>query len=239
MKIRSSSSLSLLLVWSLFPAAVTAEVALRPFNANYDLHRGNSHIGNTELVLERRGNRWRWRSLTKAQGVYAWFTRKQPYTETSFSPADSEFLLNEILISDARKKSNYELASFDWNKSQLEVFRKGKHRQLRLEAKVYDYQSIRLLAAIMVQQRQVERRIDFYRKGKLVKSRMTYMGRQILDLDGKNMDVNVYEQVISKSKSTIKYYYDAANPLLPLRIEKLEPRKKPSVLTLRRIDWGL
>ena len=37
----------------------------------------------------------------------------------------------------------------------------------------------------------------------------------------------------------IKYYYDAENPLLPLRIEKLESGESPSVLSLQKVDWDL
>lgn len=239
MKIRSDSILSLLVLVASLAPAVSAEVAPRPFSANYDLLRGNKHIANTELKLERSGNRWRWRSHTRARGVYAWFSRKQPYTETSFSLTDGEFQLNEILISDARNKNRYELASFNWDKAELEVFRKGQHKQSRLESEVYDYQSIHWLAAVMGRRQETERNMHFYRKGKLVDSRLIYAGRQNLELDGRTIAAKVYEQTLVESKSRIKYYYDAANPLLPLRIEKLEPGKKPSALTLRQVDWGL
>ena len=240
LKNRSRSRLSLLLLaLSLIPAASAADVPLRPFSARYDLHNGKQHIANTEIKLERAGDHWRWSSLTTAHGIYAWFTRKQPYTETSFSQAGGEFWISEILITDARKKKNPEMARFDWNTGEMEVLRKGKRKQLQLRAAVYDYQSIHLLAAAMGQQQLETTTIDFYRKGMLVKSELTYSGRQSLDINGQTRDANVYEQVVATSKSRIRYFYDAENPLLPLRIEKFEAGEKPTVMTLRQVDWEL
>ena len=42
-----------------------------------------------------------------------------------------------------------------------------------------------------------------------------------------------------RSDSRIKYYYDVENPLLPLRIEKLESGDSPTVLSLQQVDWSL
>lgn len=240
LKNRSRSSLSLLLlVLSLFPAAYAVDFPLRSFSASYTLHKGTRHIANTKLELKRSGELWRWSSHTTARGIYAWFARKQPFTETSFSQTDSEFRLSEILIADARNKKNAESARFDWVKRELEVSRKGKRRQLPLQAGVYDYQSIHLLAATMGLQQLEKMTVDFYRKGKLVKSSLVYLGQQNVDINGQILSANVYQQKLVKSSSRIKYYYDAENPLLPLRIEKLLSGEKPTVLTLRQVDWGL
>ena len=240
LKNRSRSRLSLLLlVLSSIPAAYAADFPLRPFSASYDLHKGRLHVANTKLKLKQTGELWRWTSHTVARGVYAWFARKQPYTETSFSRTDSEIRLSEILIADARNKKNAESARFDWVKGEMDVFRKGKRRQLQLQAGVYDYQSIHLLAATMSQQQLEEMTVDFYRKGKLVQSSLVYLGQQSVDINGQTLSANVYQQKLLKSSSRIKYYYDAQNPLLPLRIEKLESGDESTVLTLREVDWGL
>jgi hypothetical protein len=177
--------------------------------------------------------------LTKARGIYKWFTSKQPYVETSFSRLENEFRLHEILIADRGSKKNLESARFDWIKGELEVMRKGKQRQLQLGDGVYDYQSIHLLAAAMNQQQLKTATVDFYRKGKLVKSRFVYSGQQPVEVNGKSVQANVYEQVVVRSKSKIKYYYDVDNPLLPLRIERLESGESPAVLTLRQVTWDL
>ncbi len=238
-KNRFSSTLSLLLLFAFSPTGFALEIPLQPFNASYNLYKGGMNIATTELKLERNGEHWRWSSLTRARGVYAWFTSKQPYTETSFSRLENEFRLQEILIADGGREKSLESARFDWVKGELEVMRKGKRRQLQLGDGVYDYQSIHLLAAAMNQQQSKTATIDFYRKGKLVKSRFVYSGQQPVEVNGKSVQANVYEQIVAKSKSKIKYYYDVDNPLLPLRIERLESGESPAVLTLRQVAWDL
>ena len=84
---------------------------------------------------------------------------------------------------------------------------------------------------------QHEDSVDFYRKGKLVESRVAYDGEEKIDINDKSMNAIVYLQDISESRSQVRYYYEAANPLLPLRIETLEKGEQPAVLTLRRVDW--
>lgn len=240
MKNRSRSTLNLLLLLLLAaPAGYASELSLTPFKASYDLHKGKRYIAITELELTAAGDNWRWSSLTTARGVYKWFTRKRPYTETSFSLVENEFRLSEILIADAGKRKQQESAKFDWNKGQLQVLRKGRHKQLPLTDTVYDYQSIHLLAALMRRQQLTEATVEFYRKGKLVESSLSYNGRQTLELNGKSIDAEVYQQSITGSDSEIKFYYDAAKPLPPLRIEQREPGKKPSILTLRPAERDL
>ncbi|MDH3446593.1 MAG: DUF3108 domain-containing protein [Gammaproteobacteria bacterium] len=238
-KNRSSIGLSLLLATLLAVPAVAADVTLRSFKASYDLFKGGMHIGTTDLRLQRSGERWRWSSLTRARGIYSWFTDKQPYTETTFSQGDSEVRLHEILIGDAGKDRNTEAARFDWNNGRLEIMRKGKQRQLQLVDGVYDFQSIHLLAAAMGQQQLTTATVDFYRKGSLVKSRLVYSGQDRVSVDGRSLEANVYEQIMVRSNSKIKYYYDTGNPLLPLRIEKLESGESPVILSLRGVEWDL
>lgn len=240
MKNRFRSKLSLLLLLlSAVPCGYASDLSLTPFKASYDLHKGKRYIAITELKLTADGDNWRWSSLTTARGIYAWFTRKRPYTETSFSHADNELRLSEILIADAGKRKQQETAKFDWQKGQLQVLRKGKRKRVPLSGTVYDYQSIHLLAALMRRRQLTEATVEFYRKGKLVESSLIYNGRQALELNGKSMDAEVYQQSITGSDSEITYYYDAAKPLPPLRIEQREPGKKPAILTLREVDWGL
>lgn len=235
---RYSSSLSLLLLICA-AGANAAEVPMRAYSASYNLYKGGMHVANTEIKLQHVGENWRWSSLTTARGVYAWFVRKQPYTETSFHRHEDGFRLQEIIIGDAAKKKTLESARFDWDKDEMEVLRKGKRRQVRLGETVYDYQSIHLLAAAMILQGVETATVDFYRKGKLVKSRFVFSGREQVDINGQSTEANVFEQVVTRSNSKIRYYYDADNPLLPLRVERLESGESPAVLTLREVDWTL
>jgi hypothetical protein len=237
--LRSFISLSLLLMASVGGIAAAQDVALKPFTASYDLYRGGMHLAITELSLERREDAWRWVSETRARGIYKLFTDKRPYSETRFARFGDRLLVTEILLDENGGERHEETARFDWASGRLEVLRKNKRSEVELGDAVYDYLSIHLLAATMGQSQMEKSTIDFYRKGKLVKSRFVYSGQQPVSIDGKSIDANVYEQVVSKSKSKIKYYYDAQNPLLPLRIEKLEAGESPSILSLRQVDWRL
>ena len=236
---RSFISLSLALLASLGATATAAEVVLRPFTASYDLYQGGLHLAITELSLQRSDDAWRWVSVTRARGIYKLFTDKRPYSETRFARFGDRLLVTEILLGENGGERHQENARFDWAEGRLQVMRKSRRSELELDGAVYDYQSIHLLAATMGQSQLEQPTIDFYRKGKLVKSRFVYSGQQPVNVDGKSIEANVYEQVVSRSNSKIKYYYDAQNPLLPLRIEKLEAGESPSILSLRQVDWDL
>ena len=216
-----------------------AEIPLRAFNASYDLYQGGMHVAISELSLQPSDESWQWRMSTQARGIYALFTNKIPYSETTFTQTHDSIRLQQIVIADSSDKDKYESAKFDWDKGKIEVLRRGKQKQLPLNASVYDYQSIHLLAASMGARQQANMTFDFYRKGKLAKSRFVYSGEGKVAIDGETIKARIYEQMIVKSNSKIKYYYDAGNPLLPLRIEKLEPGESTTVLTLSKIEWTL
>ena len=235
---RYSSSLSLLLLICA-AGANAAEIPMRSFSASYSLYKGGMHVANTEMKLQRAGEYWRWSSLTTPRGVYALLTRKRPYTETSFRQHDNGFRLHQIRISDTGKDGQKESARFDWDKGEMAVLRKGKHRQVRLAEDVYDYQSIHLLALSMDLQGKSKTTVDFYRKGKLVKSRFVFSGREQIDLNGESTGANVYQQVVDKSDAKVKYFYDIDNPLLPLRVESREDGESPAILILREVTWDL
>lgn len=239
-KHRFVTGLKLLLASALLPTAA-AETALRPFHASYDLVSGGMYIGITDLQLERHGKLWRFSSSTRARGVYALFTSKRPYARTTFSLEQDLVRLREILITDKDSNNNRESARFDWRKGRLKVLRKGKRHLLELRANgsVYDYQSIHLLAASMARRQLDQSSVDFYRKGKLVQSRLTFSGEARIEVNGKPVTARIYEQVIDHSKAKVRYYYDAKNPLLPLRIEKFESGERESMLALRQVDWNL
>lgn len=240
-KARFAFSLRLLpLALALLPLPVlSGELTLRPFSASYDLFKGGMRIAESEFELERSGSDWRYRTLTRARGIFSLFTRKKPFAETTFSLSDGEVLLREIVIGDAVTKKNKEAARFDWGNARLDVVRKGKRRQFELNGGVYDYQSIHLLAASMGRRQLDRATVDFYRNGKLRKSQLVYGGEQSVSVDGGSRDAVVYEQTTSKSSSKIRYYYDVDNPLLLLRVEKLESGESPQIMALRKVEWSL
>ena len=237
---QSSSIASLLLLTlSLISPVVGAEVPLRSFSASYDLYEGGMHIATAELSLRDSGGLWRWRMSTRSRGIYSLFINSRPYSETTFTQADYDIQLQRILVTDAADDKKNESANFDWTEGTIAVLRRGKQKQLPLDANVYDYHSIHLLTAAMQLRQQKNTTVDFYVKGKLVKSRISYSGTGKVNINGESIDAVIFEQMMVRSNSKIKYYYDAGNPLLPLRIEKLESGESPSLLSLQKVRWDL
>jgi hypothetical protein len=217
---------------------LAAEVTLRGFTASYDLYKGDMHVAISEISLQREGQLWRWRTTTEARGIYAWFINNKIF-ETTFIQVEDEIRIQQISNKDSNDKKKTESASFDWGKGSIEVLRKGKQKQLPLEAEVYDYHSIHLLAASMRMRQLDKATVDFYRKGRLTRSELIYRGTENIDINGKTMNANIFEQVIVKSSSKLKYYYASENPLLLLRVEKRKPGKSSITLTLRKVEWNL
>ena len=219
--------------------AAAPAIPMRSFAASYELHRGDRHIANMELRLERGAKDWRWVSRTRARGLYAWFTRKVAYAETRFDTIEEPFTLREIRIGENGGENPSEIALFDWQNRRAGVVRKGRRRELMLADEVFDYQSIHLLAAAMQLQLVERRSVDFYRKGELVKSNLVACGLKTIEFANRSVEARCYEQDVDKSDSTIRYFYDSENPLLPLRIERYGDDDIPSVLKLRRVEWDL
>jgi hypothetical protein len=119
----------------------------------------------------------------------------------------------------------------------MQVLRKGKHASVALTTGVYDYQSIHLLAAAMQLQDLENATVSFYRKGKLVESRLIFRGKGSIEIGGKDIDARIYEQTTAGSKTRVKYFYDEKNPLLPLLIERRRGDDSPTTLKLREVEW--
>jgi hypothetical protein len=222
---------------SLGVTARAAEVPLRAFTASYDLTSSGMNLGITKLSLEPVKELWRWRLSTQARGIYSIFIHKKPYSETTFSHNQDQVRLQQIVIADENNKDKYESASFDWKSGKMQVIRKGKHASVALTTGVYDYQSIHLLAAAMQLQGLENATVSFYRKGKLVESRLIFRGKGLVKVGGKDIDARIYDQTISGSKTRVKYFYDERNPLLPLLIERRRADDSPSTLKLREVEW--
>jgi hypothetical protein len=229
----------LLLSLSLISTGLAAEVPLRAFTASYDLYKGDLHVAISEISLQREGQLWRWHTTTTARGMYARFISNKITSETTFIQVEDEIRIQQILNKDSNDKKKTESASFDWDKGSIEVLRKGKHKQLPLDAEVYDYHSIHLLAVSMRMRQLDKATVDFYRKGKITRSELVYGGTENIDINGNTVAAYFFEQVIVKSSSQLKYYYSVENPLLPLRLEKQKPGKSPVTLTLREAEWNL
>ena len=243
-KIRSSMNTKALLLLlavglSLSVPFAASATELRAFTAQYKVYKGGVQIANSELSLKHSNELWSWRLSTKARGLYALFTRKNPYSETTFFLEGDLPRLHNILVTDRSDEKEYESARFDWESGKIEVLRKNKQQQLIISETVYDYQSIHLLAASMTRQQQTSRTVSFYRNGNLSISLLEYIGRSGFELNGREIMVDQYSQTISDSDSTIKYSYDSENPTLPVRVEHIKKDGSSSILLLQRVDWQL
>ncbi len=230
---------SLLLAYCLSLPAFAGEVPLRAFTASYSLHKGSLHIGAVELSLKPFEELWRWRLSTRARGIYAMLIHKKPYSETTFTRDQGYIRLQQIVISDEKDDEEYESASFDWEARRMKVLRKGKRNKIALTAGVYDYLSIHLLAAAMQRHQRDEETVDFYRKGKLAKSTLVYLGDEMVNIWGKQIEARVFKHTIEGSRTVSRYFYEANQPLLPVLIENRKDDASPGILRLREVNWQL
>ena len=238
LKSRLNLSISFALLVLVFPATANAD-SLRAFNAVYNIYKGSMHVANSKFSLEQIGDSWRLRTSVEPRGFFKLFTRKKPVSETIFNLHEKGIHLQQIKITDSRDKKKSETARFDWENGQLEVKRKSKHRQYPIGEDVHDFQSIHLLAAAMQQQQLGSITVDFYNRGKLSKSSFVYSGKGTVKVDGKKIECNIFEQVTTRSKAKLKYYYDPEHPMLPLRIETTEAGESSTVIAMTSVDWSL
>lgn len=229
----------ILIVLTLVSPALAADIQLQAYSASYDLHKGGMHLATSELSLQRLDDLWRWRTSVKPRGIYSLLTSSSPFSETTFKQTDSDIRLQQVVVSDPANPDKFESASFDWDRGSIDVLRKGKQKQLALKTTVFDYNSLHLLSAMMREHHLDETSFIFYRKGRLRTSRIVYLGETEVDINDEQVTAHIFEQTITKSKSRVKYYYDAAHPLLPLKIERFKSGESPAVLTLREVEWNL
>jgi len=231
------ASLMLALCLGTAAHAAAAELELRAYTATYGVKGRGISLGTASISLQPVEGMWRWRTTTKANAFVAIFTRDRPFSETTFSWSGDGLRLQNILIADENDKKDVETASFDWEAGSMEVLRKGKQKQLQLAEEVYDLQSVHLLAAIMQARHQQQASFKLYRKGKLIDSKLVYIGDGSVKVDGREVEARIYQHSISSSDESLEYYYEADRPLLPLLIKTRKSGKNRSEMRLRKADW--
>ncbi len=232
-------SISLSIASSLFASTpgLTNELSITAYQASYKLYKNGMQIAKSSLALEQSGRFWRWRLTSKPRGVYKFFSNRKPYSETTFSLLDNRYRIHNILLADEGNDKRYETARFNWNSRQVDIQRKGKRRVLSLPEQVYDFLTIHLLIAQMVEQgtRQIE--FNYYLKGEVLESKLALGEKTMLDIDDKTIEASVYHQTIVGHKTSSKFFIDSSNRLLPLKIENINSKGKTSILILDRVVW--
>lgn len=222
-----------LLALQLVPV-VSAEFPLIAFQANYELYYGKSKVANAQIKLSRSGDIWHWRLTTDPTGLLSLLTSKEPTSETIFSRVDGSHKIQSIRIAKGGDKDKQpETAQFDWNSRQVDMMRKGVQNIEPLAGDVYDYLSIHLLSAKMLDQDLQQAQVDFYYKGRLVKAELKQLGKARLELKDKVIDVMILEQSVEGSKTKSTYYYDPGTPYIPMKIETAKPGKTTTTMLFR------
>ena len=223
---------------SFFQTVAAQTLEPDPFRVSYSLYNGGLHMANSEMILEKSGEFWRWKMSTELRSIYSLFNNKKPYSETIFAiKEDGEKLFN-VLITDEKNRNKYESARFDWKTRTADIQRKKKRSVKSFADPVYDYNSIHLLAARMAVYGIKELTVNFYRKGKIIKSTLTYAGNSHLEIDGEKIKTRSFTQSLSESRSVMKYQYGMINPIIPLRIERSHPEKDTSILLIKSAVTG-
>jgi hypothetical protein len=219
-------TIGFLLVIQLLPV-VSAEVPLVAFEANYELFYGKSRAADAQLSLAQAGDNWRWLLTTKPRGLASLLTSKKPYSETIFARVDGNHRIQELIIADdAEKAKKVETAKFDWNSAQVETVRKEVTNKLPLTVDVYDNLSIHLFSAKMLDENLPQASVEFYYKGRVVKSELKQLEKMSLTLNEKDVEVMVVEQSVQDSSTKYTYYYDPSIPFIPMKIVTGKPDKK-------------
>jgi len=218
------------------PAGLADTPAISAFNATYSLHMGGLKVGEANLSVEQLDANMRWQLSSKATGIFALLTGKKPYSESILNSSGNAYQLASITVSDNRKDQPTESVRFNWPEKKLEVQRKGKSEVLTLTNSVYDYLSIHWLSAQMTLNADSKTEVDFYLKGKLVKSTLKFIGVTDINIRDKSLSVRLYEQTFNNSKTRYEYYYDLKNPLLPIKIEQFKPGKDSTIMLFKHLN---
>ena len=113
------------------------------------------------------------------------------------------------------------------------TFTEGVQNIEPLSGDVYDYLSIHLLSANMLEHDIPQSRVDFYYKGRLVKAELKQLGKARLELNEKEIDVMIFEQSVEGSRTKSIYYYDPVTPYMPMKIETAKPGKTTTTMFFR------
>ncbi len=194
------------------------------------------HVADSQLSLRIDGQHFHWRLTTEPRGLVSLFTRKRPKSVTDLVEQAGVFHLQQIQLSDGTDSKKGESAIFDWEFSRVDVLRKGTRSQLELNAEVFDYQAIHLLAARMRSEGVNQQKFDFYYKGKLHQSAIKFIEESALEINGEIKKIFIFEQTREGSNTTMQYSYADDNPALPLKIEKHEKDGVQSTMILKSVN---
>ncbi|MDH5355967.1 MAG: DUF3108 domain-containing protein [Gammaproteobacteria bacterium] len=229
-------TLAALLLLTVCSTGFSAELPIRPFNAEYTLYKSGLKVGEATLSLDKNDNGLRWRLTSEATGVYALFNSKKPLSVSIMERYGKDFRLARIQLFITRAEQPAESVHLNWSKQQANIKREHTSQFIALKNTVYDYLSIHWLAAQLTINKGAHSVFDFYRKGGLVQSKLELIGQVELDLNGRVQTMTKYRHSFPGASNSYEYYYGIDNPSLPLKIEKFKKGKTSSIMLFKGLN---
>lgn len=218
-----------LLPWLLLVNASLQAQTIQPFDAQYEVYRGGSHIADASFTLVQRNDLWIWTLKTRPIGFYRLLTRKKPYAETRLQQTEQGPRLLLEQSGDYEDRPAEQSSYFDIDQQRLYYSEGNKAISQEMPAPLYNYHSIHLLYQQMREQQLRQIEVDFYDKGKPGRATLTLEPDMQVSLGD---DTRIADRVTQRnqgSKKHMVYYYDRKS-LAPLVIERIKPDKGSSMM---------
>lgn len=226
-----------LILFSVLSILVTQASAfeLKAFDTRYTVFRGESRVGEARFTLRRENGLWIWNMTTRPKGLYRFLTSKKPFQRTIMASivGFDDWRLSLEESGSYPDKPAKKVSWFDYDSGTIYHRRKSKHKTLSLDTPVFNYHSVHLLYADMIEQEVNAQKINLFHAGKLGKADLTLQRGVTLKGADKNFTVDQLIVQPEGSDKTITYYY-RGDTLAPLKIEHREPDQDVSVMW--RID---
>ena len=231
---RNNLLYSLLLL--LLVPGISVATEIQSFKAIYDVYRNEHKIGTANFMFKKDNGVWVWHMQTYPNAPYSWLTRKKPFAETRMLETDTGLQLSQELRGDYPDQPPRENTWFNPDKGTI-YFTKGEtDRQLELPGELYNVQSIHLLPRIMKQRQTKRMDIQFYKKGKLYKSRLT-LEPKVLLANGTHRSIVADKMIQQLEPSNYRMiYYYRQDAMAPLKIEQIKANGDYSVMWRRSLE---
>jgi len=208
-------------------------IELSPFDTRYFVYRGNTHVAISQFSLKKYRSEWVWRMNTGPRGIFSWLTPKKPFAETRMQETANDIQLLLETSGDYPNKPAKRNTWFDHTNKKIYSMKAKEIKQLKLPENIYNYHSVHLLHPRMLASNNVKMDINFFKRGKLLKSTLTLEKQVELPVKKGKMVVDKITQTFKDSGKKLIYYYQGET-LAPLKIEHSKPGKDKSVMW--RID---
>ncbi len=190
---------------------------------------GNMYVAKSYFTFNKENSEWVWIMKTRPRGIYSWLTSKEPFAETRLQEKQSEIQLLLERTGDYPDKPADRNTWFDHQNKKIYSMNKQEISVLDLKDNVYNYHSVHLLHPLLVEQNLSEKKIQFYKRGKLIESTLKLEKQVEITVEKKKMIADKITQTFKDSKNILIYYYQGPT-LAPLKIEQIKPGKDNSIM---------